>query len=340
MVKNSIRDLPRLVSAYRLPNSKKAILQIISSFWPFLTILLLTYGILYFHILPFRTIIPLSIINAFFLVRIFIIQHDCGHQSYFSNKKINNIIWTICSFFSLIPYSYRAKSHNFHHNHNSKLRKYRDIGDILTYSVEEFKKLSKRKKTAYRVFRNPIVLFGIGPARYVLIQNRIPSITLPWWNKERLWSVINNIWIIIFYVSLWLIFGWRALLYAHFPVILAFSSIAIRFFYIQHQHELTYKSREDKRDYVTAAIKWSSFYKLPNRLHRLTGNIGYHHIHHLNASIPSYELARCYKEIPLLQTEANSLTIKESLKSLRCHLWDEHEQKMISFREYYKKYAK
>jgi omega-6 fatty acid desaturase (delta-12 desaturase) len=336
----TIRDLPRLVSNYRFPNTKKAVLQIISSFWPFIAILLLIYGIVYYSILPIWAIIPLSIINAFFLVRIFIIQHDCWHQSYFHNKKLNNIIGTICSFFSLIPYSYRAKSHNFHHNHNSKLRKYRDIGDILTYSVEEFKKLSKWKKTAYRVFRNPFLLFGIGPARYVLIQNRIPSITLPGRDKERLASILNNIWIIVFYTVLWFVFGWKALVFAHFPIILAFSSIAIRFFYIQHQHELTYKSREDKRDYVTAAIKWSSFYKLPNRLHRLTGNIGYHHIHHLNASVPSYELARCYKEIPLLQSEANSLTIKESLKSLRCHLRDEHQQKMISFREYYKKYAK
>lgn len=335
----SINDLPRLVSSYRKPDYKKAIIQMITSFWPFLLILALIYLIIYTHILPIWCIIPCIIINAFFLVRIFIIQHDCGHQSYLPSKKLNTIIGTICSFFSLIPYSYRAKSHNFHHNHNAKLRQHRDIGDIFTYSVEEFKKISKRKKLWYRLFRNPLLMFGVGPARYILFQNRIPTINLSGRTKERIASIRNNVWIIWFYILLGIVFWRKALLLAHLPIILAFSSIAIWFFYIQHQHELTYKSREHKWDYVTAAIKWSSFYKLPNRLHRLTGNIGYHHIHHLNASIPSYELARCYREIPLLQTQANTLTIRESFKSLRCHLRDEHEQKMISFREYYRKYS-
>lgn len=336
----SIQELPKLVSKYRIPNNKKALIQMITSFWPFFLLMSFMYLVIYFQSLPNRLIIPLSIINGFFLVRIFIIQHDCWHQSFFQNKKLNTIVWNICSYFSLIPYSYWAKSHNFHHNHNSKLRKYRDIGDIFTYTVDEFKKLSSWWKLKYKAFRNPFVMFWLGPTWYVLLQNRLPTIHLEWRSKERKESIINNIGIVWVYITLWMLFWRKTLLFAHLPVIMCFATVAIWFFYVQHQHELTYKSREEKWDYVTAAIQWSSFYDLPKRMHRFTGNIWYHHIHHLNASIPNYQLVKCFNENEILQSSVHKLTFKKSLECLWCHLRDENQQKMISFREFRKKYSK
>ncbi len=310
----------------------------ITSFGPFFTILVLMYIVIYFEQLPNWLIMPLAIINGFFLVKIFIIQHDCGHQSFTPNKKANNVIWKICSVISLIPYSYRAKSHSFHHNHNNKLWEHRDIGDIMTYTVEEFKKLTAWGKLKYKAFRNPLVMFGIGPTWYILIQNRLPLITFEWRNKERRSLLWSNLLLIGIYVALGLIFGWKILVMAHLPIVLCFGIIAIWFFYVQHQHQETYKEWTDKRDYVMASIKWSSFYDLPRFFHRLTGNIGYHHIHHLNASIPNYELVRCFKENPVLQQLANRLTFAQSLSCLWNHLWDEKQQKMISFREYKRLY--
>lgn len=336
----TIKELPRVISTYRLPDTRKAILQTISSFWPFFAITTLLYLIIFNPTRSDRRIIPLSIINAFFLVRIFIIQHDCGHQSFFKSKIANTILGSVCSIFSLIPYEYRAKSHAFHHNHNGKLRPYRDIGDVMTYTVNEFKKMTKRWKMKYKLFRNPLIMFGLWPTRYVLLLNRIPTITLPGRTKARRSSLINNALLIALYGLVWLWIGRKALLMAHLPVIMTFATIAIWFFYVQHQHELTYKSWEDKRDYLTAAIKGSSFYDLPRFFHRLTGNIGYHHIHHLNASIPSYELARCFKEVPLLQELAQRLTFTQSLQALWCHLRDEEQQKMISFGEYKRRYER
>ena len=336
----TIRELPKIISKYRKPNTYKALIQIISSFGPFFIITILTYLIIYYTNTTWHKlfIIPLSCINAFFLVKIFIIQHDCGHQSFFSHRVANSILVIICSLFSFIPYEYRAKSHTFHHNHNGKLRPYRDIGDIMTYTVNEFKQMKKRWRLKYKLFRNPLIMFWLWPSWYILLLNRIPTITFPGRTKERRSSLINNICIMGLYSAIGMIVGWKILFMAHLPVIMMFATIAIRFFYIQHQHELTYKSWENQRDYITAAVKGSSFYDLPQFFHRMTGNIWYHHIHHLNASIPSYELARCFQEVPLLQEVAQKLTFKQSLQTLWCHLWDEKQQKMISFQDYYKTY--
>lgn len=153
-----IRQLPKIVSKYRVPDFKKATWQMITSFVPFIAIRLLMY---YSMSTSYRLLVPLAIINAFFLVRIFIIQHDCGHQSFTSSAKINNFIGRCCSMLTRIPYTYRAKSHNFHHNHNSKLRKHRDIGDIHTYTVQEYSQLHRFRKLIYRLFRSAPVMFGL-----------------------------------------------------------------------------------------------------------------------------------------------------------------------------------
>lgn len=334
----TLKKLPQLLLTYRKPNLKKAFLQIFTSFGPFICTLLLMYGIGIYGRMPLWTLIPLAIVNGFFLVRIFIIQHDCGHQAFFSSMKWNNAVWSICSMFSLIPYQYRAKSHNFHHNHANKLREYRDIGEILTYSVDEFQALPKWKKIWYRIFRNPFIMFILGPIYYLGLSCRLPLIQLQGWGKER-WSLLtSNLLMVGLYTALCLLLWWKLFLLTNIATVVAFAIIAIWFFYIQHQYEFGHKEFEDKWEYVRAAIEGSSFYDLPRFWHWMTGNIGYHHIHHLNPSVPCYELARCFQENQLLQDVARRLSFTESLKCLWCHLWDEHQQKMISFAEFRRKY--
>ncbi len=278
----------------------------------------------------------ISLVNAFFLVRIFIIQHDCWHQSFFASHKANNRIGKICSFLTFIPYSYWAAGHQFHHNHANKLREFRDIGDLYTMTTDEFKQAVRWRKAAYIIFRSPIVMFFIIPTRYILFNNRLPLARLPEKKIINKSLISNNLITLLVYGTIGYLAGPYVLLHVQLPILVVFGTIAIRFFYIQHQHERGYKAFQDKREYVRSAVQGSTFYDLPKRLHWLTGNIGYHHIHHLNSSIPSYELARCYREEPLLQQTAQKITFLQSLRFTRCHLRDEQQQKMISFWSYRK----
>jgi len=330
-----LKQLPVIVKSYQLPNTRKAIIQILNSFLPFVAI----WVAMYFLIdVSFWLVLPLAAINAFFLVRIFIIQHDCGHQSFTPNRKANDLIGEICSMLSFMPYRYWAKSHNFHHGHNGILWEHRDIGDINLLTVKEFKALPRWKKLHYALFRSFPVLFVIGPAWYLLIQNRFPLIRLKGWEHAHraLWK--HNLLLIGLHVGIILLLGYKAFLMVHLPILLFFAVIAIWFFYVQHQHETAYKEWKDKWDYIRAAVQGSTFYNLPKMFHWLTGNIGYHHIHHLNPLVPNYELARCHQENPILDQVANKITFIQSLRCMFNKLWDEEQEQMITYREYFRKY--
>jgi omega-6 fatty acid desaturase (delta-12 desaturase) len=171
-----LKQLPKIASKYRLPNTKKAVLQMLTSFVPYITLWVSMYYLVQYGRRRGRII---SFVNAFFLVRIFIIQHDCGHQSFLASHTANNRIGKICSFLTFIPYSYRAAGHQFHHNHANKLREFRDIGDLYTMTVDEFRAASWWKKTAYIIFRSPVFMFVLVPIWYILLNNRLPLARLP-----------------------------------------------------------------------------------------------------------------------------------------------------------------
>lgn len=331
------KDLPAIVKQYQLPDTRKAVGQILTTFLPFFGIWTLMY-----LLLPVSFVLTflLALVNAFFLARIFIIQHDCGHQSFTSSRVANDIIGSVSSFLTFIPYKYWAKSHNFHHGHNGVLWEHRDIGDINTLTVKEFTALSRFKKLQYMIFRSAPVLFGIAPIVYIFFNNRIPMIRQKGWEiaNRALWR--NNIFLLIIHSSIIFFLGWRAFLLVHFPIIVMFGTISFWFFYVQHQHETTYKSWKDKWDYLRAAMEGSSYYKLPRFFHWLTGNIGYHHIHHLNSQVPNYELPRCHKENPIFDKLAHSVTFTQSLRCLFHKLWDEDYGKMITWREYFNRQKK
>ena len=329
-----LQRLPAIVKSYQLPDTQKAVIQILNSFLPFVAIWVAMY---FLTDVSFWLVLPLAAVNAFFLVRIFIIQHDCGHQSFTASRKANDVIGEICSMFSFMPYRYWAKGHNFHHGHNGMLWEFRDIGDINLLTVNEFHQLPWHKKLHYVIFRSAPVLFLVGPAWYLLIQNRLPLIRIKGWEHAHRALLKHNLLLIGVHVGIILLLGYKAFLMVDLPILLFFAIIAVWFFYVQHQHETTYKEWKDKWDYIRAAVQGSTFYKLPRLMHWLTGNIGYHHIHHLNPLVPNYQLVRCHEENPVLDQIANKITFWQSLRCIFNKLWDEDQQRMISFREYFKR---
>lgn len=320
----------RAFNKYTETSSKKAIIQILTSFVPFVGLWILMY-LAYDY--SYWLTLALGVVNAFFLVRIFIIQHDCGHRTFLSNTKARNIVGFISSLFSTIPYTYWAKSHHIHHSHNGQLE-VRDIGDINTLTVEEYRALTPVGKFKYRIYRSWLVMFVLGPIYYVLIHNRLPLIQMEVFKNEkrRLW--INNAILLAIFLTLGYFLGWGKFFITHFTVIALFSVIAIWFFYVQHQHEEAYKAWKDKWDYLTAALRGSTYYKLPEVFNWLTGYIGIHHIHHLNPAIPSYHLKQAVKENSWVNDYTTTLGFWESLKLATHKLWDESQHRMITFREY------
>jgi len=211
----------------------------------------------------------------------------------------------------------------------------RDIGDIDTMTVKEFDEATPKKRLAYRIFRMPFITFVVGPSVYLLRNNRFTFVKLQGWKNRQKWLRLNNFLLAAAYIAGGMIRGWKEFLMVQVPIVFFFSIIAVWFFFVQHQHELAYKHWQKNWDYLLSAIRGSSFYKLPRFLHFLTGNIGYHHIHHLNSKIPSYNLVRCAKENPDLQKYVTSVTFFESLKFMFHKLWDEQSERMITFKEYY-----
>lgn len=317
---------------YTQEHKAKATIQILNSFLPFIGIWVLMYLSLDYS---YWITLGLGVVNAFFLVRIFIIQHDCGHQSFVKNRKAQKVIGHICSYLSAIPFSYWAKSHAIHHKLNGQLE-LRDIGDVNTYTVAEYKAFSKGKRFGYRVYRSPLVMFLIGPVYYIFIHNRLAKIQMPAFQKLKGSVVASNLVMLGIFTILGFTLGWKEFLLVHFTTLTLFAIIAIWFFYVQHQHEHGYKQWKKNWDYITSALKGSTYYKVPKLFNWLTGNIGIHHVHHLNPAIPNYNLQQCIKENPWLNQFPTVIGFRDSLKLMSNKLWDETQQKMISFREFYK----
>jgi acyl-lipid omega-6 desaturase (Delta-12 desaturase) len=329
------KKMLKTLKPYSEVNHKKAFFQILTSFLPFLALFAVTYMALsYSYVLFFA----LAFLNAFFLVRIFIIQHDCGHNTFVASNTWRSIIGFGCSLISAIPYQYWAKSHQYHHNHTGQLE-LRDIGDINTLTVKEYEELTPFGKFKYRLYRSPLVMFVLGPLYYWVVVNRFPFITMDSFKPVRKFVAINNLAVLAMVLGLSLLLSWKTFLATYFVTLYFFYIIAIWFFFVQHQHEETYKQWKKNWTFFVAAIKGSTYYKLPGIVHWLTGNIGVHHIHHLNATIPSYNLMRAIKENPWLNKYTTQITFWESLQFINNKLWDEELQKMISFREYRKLYS-
>ncbi len=327
----------QIVKKYQTPNSKIAIGQLITSFLPFV----LLWVLMYFSLdVSYWLTLGLALVNAFFLVRIFIIQHDCGHQSFMRSRKINDAIGFVCSAFSLIPYKYWAKAHNFHHANCGRLEPdIRDIGDMPLLTVNEYRNLPKLQKLGYRLFRMPLILLSLGSVYYIFIHNRFASIKQGGFEFAKKSLIFSNLFMLLVYVTGVLVFGASTFFKIHLPIVLIFSIMAFYAFYIQHQHEHAYKKWKNEWNYVMAALKGSTYWKLPKLFQWLTGNIGVHHVHHLSSLIPNYNLQRCNDENPLLEKNVTVVSFTGSMRYFFNKLWDEQQDRMITFREYRRLYG-
>ncbi|MFN8309549.1 MAG: fatty acid desaturase [Chitinophagales bacterium] len=325
-----LKNWNAVLRKYQIPDTKKAIIQIANSFSFYIALLALQFYLFDKSVLWSALV---AILNGFILGRIFIIQHDCGHSSFMRNSTANDIIGTVCSICTLIPYKYWARNHSFHHAHNGQLE-YSDIGDIECLSVDQYRALSLRQKIWYRIYRNPLYLFTVGGFIYVVIYNRFAFLKTDYFKKVRKDVTISNVLFLLLYAGLAWLLGPKKFLIIQGINLLFFGSYALWFFYIQHQYENVYKSGKDNWNYVVAAVKGSTYYKLPWIGHWLTGNIGYHHLHHLSPAIPNYNLPKCNRENPIFEKHTNTITFWQSLKTVQANLWDAQKQKMISFGEY------
>jgi acyl-lipid omega-6 desaturase (Delta-12 desaturase) len=327
----------QIVKKYQIPNTKIAIWQMITSFLPFIGLWALMYLSLS---VSYWLTLSLSLLNAFFLVRIFIIQHDCGHQSFTKSRKMNNIIGFICSGLSLIPYKYWAKAHNFHHGHCGRLEPdIRDIGDMPLLTVNEYRTMPSIQRLGYRLFRMPLVLLSAGSFYYIFVHNRFVSIKQQGFSMVKKSLIWNNLYMAAIYVVGSLVFGFTTFLKIHLPIVMFFSVMAFFAFFIQHQHEHAYKKWKDEWNYVMAALQGSTYWKLPRVFQWLTGNIGIHHVHHLSSLIPNYNLQRCNEENPAFQDCVTVISFTDSMKLFLNKLWDEQQQRMITFSEYRRLYG-
>jgi omega-6 fatty acid desaturase (delta-12 desaturase) len=273
----------------------------------------------------------LALPTAGFAVRIFIFQHDCGHGSFFSAARANHIVGTLLGALTMTPYACWRRQHAMHHASNGQLD-HRGIGDINTLTVTEYKSLSRWKRLKYRMYRNPLVLFGVGPIFHFGILQRFTWSLPGEWKRERRSVHVTNLMIgsaLVFFI--WLV-GAVTFVKIYLPVMAISATLGVWLFYIQHQFDPAHWRRDDDWDYYTAAIEGSSYLDLPWALHWMTGFIGYHHVHHLDSRIPNYALARSANAHPSLN-RATRITLWSSFKCVNLKLWDEQAQRLVSFGE-------
>lgn len=325
MRKQKIAKLREIVKPYATSNYKASIIQMLNTIIPFLILWFLAYKSLSLSI---WFALPIDLLASAFVIRIFIIFHDCAHLAFFKNKKLNRIIGTITGIITLFPYEQWKNEHAIHHATSSNLDK-RGTGDIWVMTIDEYLAASFWKKLSYRLYRNPFVLFGLGPIFLYLIKNRFNRIDAKL--KERINTYITNSAIATVYTVLIWVIGWQAFLIIQLPILMVAGSLGIWLFYVQHQFEDSYYENEEKWDYVKAAVDGSSFYKLPKILQWISGNIGYHHVHHLIPRVPNYNLEKAHKATPELQ-HVTTITLTTSLQSLRYHLYNEKIKSFVSFK--------
>jgi len=319
-----VADWKKIVLEYQKPSTLRAVWQVVNTLGPLMLIWYLMYLCLP---ISWWLVVPLAMLAGGFLVRVFIIFHDCGHGSFFKSRMANDIVGFVTGLLTFTPFYQWRWDHAIHHATSGHLDK-RGTGDIWTMTVQEYLESSRWKRFAYRLARNPIVLFVIAPVVVLMGKQRFPS---PGANKRERDSVHwMNFALLMMAVGLSAIFGIVPYLIIQL-ISMAFAGAAgFWLFYVQHQFEGAYWEREEDWDYATAALQGSSFYKLPKVLQWFSGNIGYHHIHHLSAKIPNYNLERCHKAHLLFQG-VKPITLLSSLKSLKFRLWDEAHKQLVGY---------
>lgn len=314
-----------VVAKYQQPSLGRSIWQLVNTIVPYVAIWCLMYWSMS---VSYWLTLPLTILAAGLLVRIFIIHHDCGHGSFFKSRRVNDIVGFITGIITWTPYYHWRWEHSVHHATSGDLDG-RGLGDVWTLTVQEYLESSRWRRFAYRLARNPIILFVIAPLFMFLVWQRIPKSNAS--KRERHSVHWTNLTLLGLVVALSWVFGIKAYILIQLTVTGVAGAAGVWLFYVQHQFDGVYWERRDNWDYFKAALQGSSFYKLPKVLQWFTGNIGFHHIHHLSSRIPNYHLEKAHKAEPMFQT-VKPVTLFGSLKSFTYRLWDEKRRKLVGYR--------
>lgn len=319
-------DCRKLLARYREPGLWQSLWQLLTSLVGFVVLWVLMWVSLQYS---YWLTLLLSLPTAGLLVRLFILQHDCGHGSFFKSKWMNDVVGRSLSVLTMTPYQRWRKNHAVHHATSGDLDR-RGFGDVHMLTVAEYQRLSPRKRFLYRVHRNPWVLFAIGPWFYFAVYQRFAFYEPTSWKKERSSVYWTNLFLLAFFLPLGWVIGFWPLLLVQLPVTAIGSSIGVWLFYVQHHFESGYWKDNGEWNYYDAGIQGSSYYELPKILQWFTANIALHHIHHLDSQIPNYRLQACFDENPLFQ-RVHRITLRQSFACASLKLWDEASQKMVGF---------
>jgi omega-6 fatty acid desaturase (delta-12 desaturase) len=313
-----------IVAPYQRSSTTRALWQLTTTLIPYF---LLWYVIYHASTVSLWLTVPPAVLAGAFLVRLFIIFHDCGHGSYFSSRRANDMVGLITGALTFTPYDHWRWQHAIHHGTAGHLDK-RGTGDIWTMTVQEYLESSRWRRFAYRLARNPLVLLVVAPFYLFLINHRLAAANAGRRQRRSVW--LMNAVLLGAAVSMSWIFGLGPYLLIQSTIILVAGAAGVWLFYVQHQFENAYWERGDKWDYTAAALRGSSFYKLPRVLQWFSASIGFHHIHHLSPRIPNYNLQKCHEGERLFQ-QIEPITLRSSLSCLTFHFWDEHSGKLVGY---------
>lgn len=321
------RDWVSTLAKYREPNQPRSWFELGATIVPFIALWALAWMSLS---VSYWLAFAVSVLNAAFLLRLFAIQHDCGHGAFFTNRTVSDWVGRGLGVLTLTPYDVWRRTHSSHHNSSGNLDK-RGMGDIHTLTVAEYRALTPMNRLLYRLYRHPITLFGFGPGYLFLFQNRLP---LGLTHIPKFWvsAMVTNLAILAALGAVYYIGGLMPVLLIFLPSTLIAAAAGVWLFYVQHQFEETQWDSDQDWQLHEAALHGSSHYILPSVLQWFTANIGIHHVHHLYSRIPFYRLTEVLRDHDEL-ANSNQMTIRESLANARLHLWDENHRRLLSFAE-------
>lgn len=322
------RDWVQILAQYREPNHLRSAWELAVSLGPFLLLWALAWWALS---VSYWLTFAISVVNAGFLVRLFAIQHDCGHSAFFRDRRVSDWVGRVLGVVTLTPYDVWRRTHSVHHSTAGNLDK-RGMGDVHTLTVQEYRAMPWTGRLVYRLYRNPLVLFGLGPTYLFILQNRVPyGLMRSGWKYWTSAMGTNAVLALALGLVIWF-GGIMPVLLIFLPTSIIAASVGVWLFYVQHQFEETHWKTDTDWQIHDAALHGSSHYDLPAVLRWFTANIGVHHVHHLYSRIPFYRLTEVLRDHRVL-AESQRMTLRDSFSCARLHLWDETTNRLLSFAE-------
>jgi len=323
----TFKELHQQTARFMVPSLKRSLGQLANTFLPYIALwVMMVYTMN--HGYPYWATLIMVLPAAALLIRVFIIFHDCCHTSFFKSQRANQLLGFFFGMLTFTPYGEWGTAHLEHHSTVANLER-RGVGDVWTMTVEEYKNAGFWLRLGYRLVRNPFVMFGLGPIYVFFIKNRFSHKGAS--RREWMSVLLTNLAILGILVLAYFTIGLKTYLLIQVPIEYMAGVFGIWLFYVQHQFDPTHWYPPERWDYMTASIFSSSYYKLPKVLQWISGNIGLHHVHHINPRIPNYSLQACLDATPFLQ-QVVPLTLGKSLKSINMNLWDEEQDRLVSFR--------